>query len=180
MTDDVELLLATHRGHEPSARALWARHSARLLAFARALVDPADAEDVVQGVFCSLLSIERSRLAAVRDGAAWLAQLTRRGALNHIRSHRRERKRREAIEPASKAAAPDVEGLRGAIDRLPRRLREVVVLKHIGGLTFEQIGVALEMPRETAAGRHRAAMAALRRELGRYDERVPLEVSHAQ
>lgn len=165
---DLELLIATHRGHEPSARLLWARHAQRLLAHARAILrEPGAAEDVVQSVMCRLLELPRSRLAAVNDVAAFLVASTRREALNHLRAARREQARREAapaqpVAPAS--SAPD--DLRDALDALPRRLREVVVLRHVGGLTFDQIALALAANRNTVAGRYRDAIHALRRVMG--------------
>src|SRR5262245_14801830 len=95
MTDDRQLLLSTHRGHEASARLLWSRHAPRLLAHARAILrEPGAADDVVQAVMCRLLELPRSRLAAVDDVAAFLAASTRREALNHLRAARREHARR--------------------------------------------------------------------------------------
>lgn len=163
---DLDLLLATHRGDEASARLLWARHGARLLAHARAILrQPGAAEDAVQGVLCRMLELPRSRLAAVGDVPAFLAAATRREAINQLRASRRESARRAAARPArdpGPALAPASRDLWAALDALPRRLREVVVLKHVGGLTFDQIALALEANRSTVAGRYRAALAALR------------------
>jgi RNA polymerase sigma-70 factor (ECF subfamily) len=52
-----------------------------------------------------------------------------------------------------------------ALQRLPRDQREVLVLKIWGELTFEQIGMTLELSPNTAASRYRYALAALRTEL---------------
>ncbi len=182
MPGDHELLLDTHRGCERSARTLWAVHAPRLLAFARALVGPHDAEDVVQSVFCGLLDLPRRRLSEVRDVPAFLAATTRRAALNSLRSARRQRARHESSKtPPSAPRAPANDGLQQAIDSLPRRWREVLVLKHVAGLTFDQMGVALALPRDTAASRYRAALAALRTML-KHDqdtEADTTEVAHA-
>ncbi len=180
--DDRELLLGTHRGCERSACMLWAAHAPRLLAFARAIIGPHDAEDVVQSVFCGLLVLPRARLREVRDVPAFLAATTRRTALNAIRAARRERARRERSAPPTPGPRTTVhDALPGALDALPRRLREVVVLKHIGGLTFDQIAFALAIPRDTAASRYRAAVAALRGLLAEdHFPRTPEpEVAHA-
>jgi RNA polymerase sigma-70 factor (ECF subfamily) len=184
-TSDHELLLNTRRGHEPSARLLWDRHAPRLTAYAAAIVGRCDAPDVVQSVMCAILALPRRRLAEVTDPPAWLALLTRRTALNHLRSARRERTRRAArapeLPPPTSAAAPAPD-LQSAVDALPRRLREVVVLKHVAGLTFGQIATALATNRNTAATRYRAAVAALRRILDQDENPVPapLEVTHAR
>ncbi|MCH8271418.1 MAG: hypothetical protein IH985_09460, partial [Planctomycetes bacterium] len=62
--------------------------------------------------------------------------------------------------------------------------REVVLLRHAAGLTFDQIALALDLNRHTAASRYRAAIARLRRELADDNPaahvRPPDEVSHAR
>jgi RNA polymerase sigma-70 factor (ECF subfamily) len=177
--DDRQLLLAMRRGHEASARLLWERHAPRLLAHARAILPgPGAAEDVVQAVMCRLLALPRARLAVVEDVPAFLAATTRREALNHLRADRRERARRIAAPargwgPGS-APVPD---LHGALAALPRRWREVVVLKHLCGLTFGQMALALCANRNTVAGRYRAALARLRDLLG--DAPVPEGATYA-
>jgi RNA polymerase sigma factor (sigma-70 family) len=164
--DDRQLLLAMHRGHEASARLLWRRHAPCLLAHARAILrEPGAAEDVVQAVMCRLLELPRSRLVAVSDPRAFLAAAVRREALNHLRAARRQATRYRHLHRQPDAVfGPNLlsDDLAPALDALPRRLREIVVLKHIGGLTFDQIALALEANRNTIAGQYRAALAALR------------------
>jgi RNA polymerase sigma-70 factor (ECF subfamily) len=48
---------------------------------------------------------------------------------------------------------------------LPENLREAVVMRIWGGLSFVQIGAALGISPDTAASRYRYAMARLRAEL---------------
>lgn len=172
---DLQLLLATHRGHEASARLLWDRHAPRMLAHALAILrDQAAAEDAVQSVMCRLLRLPRSRISQIADAPAFLAAATRREALNHLRSARREHARRRSRPPVqphnSVSGAPD---LRAALDTLPRRLREVVVLKHISGLTLDQIALALATNRNTVAGRYRSALAVLKDLLNPQPDRPP-------
>ena len=167
-TDDRQLLIETHRGHEASARLLWARHAPRLTAHARAIVRDA-ADDVVQTVLCRILELPARRIRAIDDVPAFLAAAVRRESLNHLRAARRAHsRRRPAPPPADPPAhtreyapfhAPD---LQAALNRLPRRLREVVVLKHVAELTFDQIAAALATNRNTVASRYRSAVAALR------------------
>src|SRR5688572_28956571 len=95
-TDLRQLLIETHRGDEPSARALWKSQAPRLLQYARAIVvSVTEAEDVVQSVFCRVLQMARRDVERVNDPAAWLAQVARREAINQLRSRRREMARRE-------------------------------------------------------------------------------------
>ena len=53
--------------------------------------------------------------------------------------------------------------LQEAMSRLTNIYREVVTLKVWGDLTFAEIGVALEIPANTAASRYRYALAELRK-----------------
>lgn len=168
-TNDRQLLLATHRGHEASARLLWHRHGPRLLAHARTILrNQAAADDVVQAVMCRLLELPKARLAAVTDVAAFLSASVRHQAINHLRSARREAARRSSLGHGAGAPFPGpdpdrADDLSAALEALPRRLREIVVLKHAGGLTFDQIASVLETNRNTVAARYRSALESLRR-----------------
>jgi RNA polymerase sigma factor (sigma-70 family) len=159
--DDRQLLIATHRGHEASARLLWARHAPRLRAHAAAIVRDG-ADDVVQCVMCRLLELSSGRIRAIEDVGAFLATAVRREALNHLRSIRRAGARATARPSTAHDGGGPQEDIRAAVDDLPRRLREVVVLKHIGDLTFDQIASALATNRNTIASRYRAALQQLR------------------
>ncbi|MCC6659592.1 MAG: sigma-70 family RNA polymerase sigma factor [Phycisphaerales bacterium] len=161
MTHDTRILLAMRRGDEAAARRVWTEHSPAMLAHAGAVAGRSASEDVVQSVFLSILRLPRRAVARVRDPAAWLARLTRHAALNHLRASRREASRRQPPPGPSAYVAHD-EALSRALAMLDRRERELIVLKHVAGLTFEQIAEALGKNRNTIVSRHRAALARLR------------------
>lgn len=165
MSDDRRLLQLMHKGHESAARELWRRFSPRLLAYARSIV-PSAADDVVQSVFITILQQPRSVIKQVDDPSAWLLVLTRRCAFNHLRTTRRDLARRQALANIPRESAPtnssESDSLSRALGDLPRRLREVVVLRHIAGLTFDQVATALGANRNTAAARYREAIRRLR------------------
>src|SRR4051812_46274489 len=87
---DHDLLLLTVRGDEAAARELWERWGGRLIAFATVLLRHAGghaaASDVVQSVFCRILTTDRGSLASVQDVGAWLARAVRNESLNYIRA----------------------------------------------------------------------------------------------
>ena len=170
---DIAELRACRRGDDRAARSFYARHAPALLACARAVLrDEALAHDAVQGAFCRVFSIPARRVDAVEDPRAWMATLVRREALTALRSRRRAatRERSMARVAAPGAARTPDAGAGGDLDRalhaLPRRLREVLVLRHVAGLTFDQVALALGVPRGTVSTRHRRALEALRRALG--------------
>jgi RNA polymerase sigma-70 factor, ECF subfamily len=143
-------------------------HAAALVLFARQWAPSAsDAEDVVQDGFVRFWRV-RDRAA---DPAAYLFACVRRAALDWLRGRRRrvlreERAARsEAAEPLLVSGAERAErraAIEAALERLPEEQRSVLVLKVWGGLTFPQIAEALDIPANTAASRHRYALARLR------------------
>jgi RNA polymerase sigma-70 factor (ECF subfamily) len=60
--------------------------------------------------------------------------------------------------------------MRDAVQRLSRKLREVVMMKFWGGLTFQQIAEALAISPNTAASRYRYALEQLAQDLRRLKE----------
>ncbi len=62
-----------------------------------------------------------------------------------------------------------------AIDRLPARQREVVVLKHYGQLTFQQIADATGAPPSTVKSRLHAALTRLEGDLAQHGIRRDIE-----
>jgi len=136
------------------------------------LGDQSSAEDVVQDAFLGLYR-GASRL---RDPANAVAYL-RTSVLNGCRSVLRSRKRAWSslipthdppvwsAESAAMAGEDRREVLR-AVARLPRRQREVLVLRYYVNLTDQEIAADLGVTRGTVASTASRALAALGRELG--------------
>ena len=164
--DDQTLLRRTHAGHEPSARELWSRHAGWMAAYARSVLGRRGlADDVVQSVFCRVLSLDRRAIRRVREVRPWLAQAVRHEALNQLRTLKRTARRDAAA--GARASAHSVPAdthpdLASALAGLPRRQREVAYLRHVAGLTVDQTAAALGVPRGTVASRNHAAMQRLR------------------
>lgn len=180
---DLELVRLIRRGDERAARELWARVGPSLRAIARVVLrSDAGSEDVAQQTMCRLLELTDRQIREIRDVGAFLACVARRLALNELRGEGRSRRREaRATQHAASGApsppgehSPDERRLRDAIASLPDELAEIVILRHIAGLTFEQLALSLDQNRSTIAGRHRRAMEELERILGRSD--APPEV----
>jgi RNA polymerase sigma-70 factor, ECF subfamily len=107
-----------------------------------------DAEDLSQDVF---LKAFRS-LGRVRHPylvKEWLFRIARNTSLDHVkrRRHARQLERTadlRAIEPRTLEALAPTDGrlrsLKAAVARLPRKQREVFVLREYGGLSYEELG----------------------------------------
>ena len=150
-----------------SADDLFARHYPALVRLAVQFVDDQEtAEDVVQDVFAALDP------AKVRGDAL---PYLRTAVVNRARSALRRRKvarlfarratRHELAEPADAATVRDAERARvlAAIDALPRRQRETVVLHYYEDLPVNEIARVLGMSPgavSAALGRARTTLSA--------------------
>ncbi len=168
---DHDLLLACRSGDDDAARLFYARMAPILNGFARRVLhDRALAEDAVQAAMMSIYRLPKRKLREVRDVRAWLIRIVRNESLMLLRTDRRaaareEQHARNALQQL-RYDTPDFETLRHAVDALPVKLREIIVLKCVSGLTFEQIADALEENRNTIASRYRNALVKLREVLG--------------
>jgi RNA polymerase sigma-70 factor (ECF subfamily) len=162
--EDQEAIRAVRAGDREAFRRLVDRHSGSVFNLAyRMTGNAADAEDLTQESFLQAFA----RLQDFRLGARfhpWIYTI----ALNLCRSHLRRRSLSRWLWPARSdeparsapreppARSPDPEQellareaelrLRGAIQGLPARYREVFVLRQAQGLSYEEIASVLGLP----------------------------------
>ncbi len=150
-------------------------HSSRFLLFARGWTqNRADAQDLVQDAILRMWHYQADH-GNIPPDLPLVYSTIRFAALNHLRRESRRRKREESIlyfndfsDAWLDPAAEDDEDallLRDAVQQLSDKLREVVVMKFWGGLTFLQISEALAISPNTAASRYRYAMEQLAHQL---------------
>lgn len=158
-----------------------AENGPRLLLFARGWGQSReDAEDLVQEAVLRMWHHQSEQHGGVPPDLPLVFSTIRFCGLNHHRSESRRRKREEAIvyfndfqdiwlDPVLE---DDEEALilRESVQKLSTKLREVVVMKFWGGLTFQQIAETLAISPNTAASRYRYAMEQLAQELRRIKE----------
>jgi RNA polymerase sigma-70 factor (sigma-E family) len=162
-------------GAWPSGRAavseLFHLHYRRLVGLAVLLVaDRETAEDVVQEAFEALYR----HYARLRDPQAAVAYLNR-AVVNGSRSRLRRRKTERAYELPKAGLEPSAESsgvhrgelseLAAAVAALPRRQREVVVLRYFLDLSEEQIADWLGVSRGSVKRHASRATAALARRM---------------
>ena len=173
--DDVaRLLLAARAGDQDAWTRLVGLYARRLFALARSrLRDDAAAEEIVQSVFVTVAGqIGRGGYNEQGRFEAWLFRV----AMNRVRDEVRRRKRRGAMHAGpgalgvvaaeesgdSRADGVPIEALRAALGQLSDADREVVELRHHGGLSFNQMSALLEEPVGTLLARHHRALKKLR------------------
>lgn len=137
----------------------------RYLLFARSQVRcEADAHDLLQETLVEVW--RRGRGQPVDDALVY--QTIRRRAIDLVRRNDRRERRETASAPVhwwaesgEDAGGRDSE-VENAMKALPANLRDVVMLKVWGELTFRQIAEALSLPQGTVATRYRSAIERLR------------------
>ncbi|MBK8564264.1 MAG: RNA polymerase sigma factor [Saprospiraceae bacterium] len=129
----------------------------RLYRFALGIVgQPAEAEDVVQEVFIKLWN-QRNHLDAITNIEAWCITATRNLSIDKLRSkHQRLQPIAAGFDLHDHSATPyeavvtnDVfDQVRSLLNRLPEKQRDIMQLRDIEGLSYQEISEALNVPME--------------------------------
>lgn len=157
---DADLVRRCRAGDEAGHAALLERHQGRVYSFLLRLTgDRHDAEDLAQAVFlkafCSLDSFDLAR-----PFHSWLFAVAHHAALDFLRSRRVDLSLDHddhPIDPADGADGPErlaEAALDGAlverlIAALPPLYREALLLRHVEGLSVDEVAAALGVPEGT-------------------------------
>jgi RNA polymerase sigma-70 factor (ECF subfamily) len=124
-----------------------------------------NAEDVFQEVFARTYQ----HLGRLRDDEAirpWIAQLTRRLCIDHIRAGSREQLMDEEIEPTelddTLSQLEEALSVHEALAELPEHCREILDRFFARDESYQTIGAALDIPAGTIASRISRCLAKLR------------------
>jgi RNA polymerase sigma-70 factor (ECF subfamily) len=169
-----ELMMAYQHGDGAAFEALYGRLASALGGYLRALCrDAARAEDLLQETF---LQVHRSRHTYLppRPVKPWIYAIAR----NVFLMSRRATGRRSRHEMIADEALPDVpvppevesladsEAVRRALARVPEDRREALLLHHVSGLSFREIGAVLGVSEAAAKLRAHRGVVLLRELLG--------------
>lgn len=153
--DDGEAIRMCRNGHQETFRHLVRTYQQRALAHARALTgNDADAADAAQEAFVDAFR-NLDRFKPGLDFYPWFYVLLRNRCLKQ-RTRRGTRQEsgmlpdRPASTPVSVEQALD---LRAALEQLDAPDRELILLKHLDGWTYDEIASRLEIPRGTVMSR---------------------------
>ncbi|MBI5546214.1 MAG: RNA polymerase sigma factor [Deltaproteobacteria bacterium] len=145
--------------------------------------DAAEARDVVQEAFVKLWGM------ATRVDPATVEPLVWRLALNGAANRRRRRRLWQwlTLETLGEHSVPSHRGaadeqlsrhegevaIRAAVDGLPEKLKQVILMCEFSGMGYAQISQALGIPEGTVASRRNAALRKLEQCLGPLQEESP-------
>ena len=144
------------------------RHAAALALYARQWC--ASPDDVVQTAFLKLVRLR----TPPENVLPWLYTVVRNGAIDASRAARRRHKYEAAaadhaphwFAPPDDPTGLDARAAAAALATLPAETREIIVAHLWGGLTFEQVAVAVGSSAATCYRRYAAGLGALRKQLG--------------
>jgi RNA polymerase sigma-70 factor, ECF subfamily len=157
------LVLAARAGDRDAMRELYVRHAAGIHAYVLGMLgDQDDAEDITQHVFAKLLT----ELDRYRPGEApfmaWVLRVAHNAAIDHMRRSRtvpcdevRDPDRRD-----DEAAERVRDSLRSALESLPAAQRDVLLLRHLVGLSPAEIATHLGRSVRSVHGLHYRGRAA--------------------
>jgi len=172
----VALCLEAGESYDNAFEALYGRYADRVYGFLLKLTGEAGAaEDALQETF---LRVYRSleRFDPGRDLIAWLLQIARYVAIDAHRVEKKVKKLEERTARDRPDAAPgDVEGeaeanerkrrVDAALGKLSLDDRSLLLLRHYHGLTFREVGEAVDCSARTAQNRVEAAARRFQRAL---------------
>ena len=167
----VDLMVGYQKGSMDDFSALYAELAKPLVRYLWTFVRNATvAEDLLQDTF---MPIHRARptYTPPRPVRPWVYAITRHVALMHLRSGRRRKEvladdqLPEVPVPPEMEKLADRATLHQMLSELPRAAQEVLMLHHLLGLSFQEVGQVLGVAAGTAKVRSHRALKVLREKL---------------
>ena len=172
---DVTIMRAVRHAKEGDIDALhyiYVRYADSIQGYVRSIVgDHHEAEDVTQNVFAKLMTAIRKYEQRDVPFSAWILRVARNAALDQLRAKRLIpcEEVRTSEEGHEEGGLDRIQSLREALERLPEEQREVLVLRHIAGLSPGEIARRLDKSEGSIHGLHHRGRGALRQALEELD-----------
>jgi RNA polymerase sigma-70 factor (ECF subfamily) len=148
---------------------LYARYADNVYGYVRSIVhDPHDAEDITQHVFAKLMRVIGKYEEREVPFLAWVLRVSRNVALDYVRRPRPipvEDVRASDEGGSDPAGATRLNDLREALATLPCEQREVLVLRHLAGLSPTEIAERTGRTEGSVHGLHHRGRRALTADL---------------
>jgi RNA polymerase sigma-70 factor (ECF subfamily) len=164
------LVLRCQVGSEQAFEALFERYNARLRYYLRRMLgEGGQAEDVLQNVWITVLH-KISTLREPRAFRSWLYRIARNRAVGELRKAGRELPMEETPEAAATGGNDDLplrdpEAVHRALERVSAAHREVITLRFLNGLAYEEIARVIGCSIGTVRSRIHYAKRAMRQEM---------------
>jgi RNA polymerase sigma-70 factor, ECF subfamily len=145
------------QGDPEAMHFLYVRYTPEVLRYVRRLVkDDYEAEDITQNVFLKLMSVIGKYEPREVPFAAWILRVARNAALDYLRARRTTPSDEVRVEDDERGRISRELGqdLRQALESLPPEQRDVLILRHIVGLSPMEIASILEKTESSVHGLH--------------------------
>jgi RNA polymerase sigma-70 factor, ECF subfamily len=158
-------------GDQEAVRFLYVVYVHNIYGYVRSIVrDDHEAEDVTQHVFAKLMTAIVKYDDRGVPFFAWLLRMARNVAIDQLRANRLTPTENVLDPDASSSSDMDrAETVRSALATLPDEQRQVVILRHVVGLTPGEIADRMGRTEGSIHGLHHRGRRALQRELQRLD-----------
>ncbi|HTT93217.1 MAG TPA: sigma-70 family RNA polymerase sigma factor [Solirubrobacterales bacterium] len=143
---------------------LYVRFYDDVLRYVNSLVrDYHEAEDITHNVFAKLMTAITKYEERAVPFTAWIMRVARNAALDHLRARRAVPAEEVRVTESAEADSSLERGLdiREALEELPTDQREVLVLRHVMGLSPVEIAGTLEKTESSVHGLHHRGRRAL-------------------
>ena len=147
---------------------LYVRYAADVQRYVASFVhDHHEAEDITQDIFVKLVKGIGKYERREAPFAAWIMRVARNAALDYLRSRRAipTEEVRIADDGRAQTGHSRNRALRHALEQLPEDQREVLILRHVAGLSPVEIAAALEKSESSVHGLHHRGRRALQAKL---------------
>jgi RNA polymerase sigma-70 factor, ECF subfamily len=147
---------------------LYVRFADDVCGYVRSIVrDAHEAEDITQNVFAKLMTAIQKYEQREVPFAAWILRVARNMTLDHMRARRQIpfEEVRTDDQGHEQIGFERSQCIKDALKRLPQDQREVLVLRHIAGLTPGEIAERLGKSEGSIHGLHHRGRGALKQAL---------------
>ncbi len=182
---DQELVRLYLEGNESAFEALLSRHKDRIYTQVYMLVrDEELANDIFQETFVKVIrTLKLGRYNEEGKFLPWVMRIAHNLSIDHFRRSKKMPFVRENEDYDPFAAIPrdeknvedqwidDVinDDVRKLVDELPEEQREVVMMRHYGGMSFKEIAERSNVSINTSLGRMRYALINMRKMIEKHD-----------
>jgi len=163
-----EAVTRAKAGDSEGLHYLYVRYADDVLRYVTGFIrDHHEAEDITQNVFAKLMTAINKYEERAVPFDAWILRVARNAALDHLRAKRAIPTEEVRLTDTGRAqtALDRGQALRQALKDLPEDQREVLVLRHIVGLSPIEIADTLDKSESSVHGLHHRGRRSLRANL---------------
>jgi RNA polymerase sigma-70 factor (ECF subfamily) len=160
-----EAIACAKQGDWDALHFLYVRYADDVQRFVQSIVhDSYEAEDITQDVFAKLMRAIKKYEERDVPFAAWILRVARNAALDHLRARRQipVEEVRTTDDGLDQSVHERVQSLKEALASLPQAQRQVLMLRHIAGLSPNEIAERLGKTESSIQGLHHRGRAAIK------------------